>query len=99
MTSIRELARKHDVPVTVTGFGTAFALHFTSRPSLTHYRDTFEDDGALLRKFLLCALRRNVQMVADGRMYVSAAHTDEDIAETVRNLDAAFGDFRRADLS
>ncbi len=92
MASIRELGRKHGAPLTVTGFGTAFALHFTTRPSLTHYRDTFADDGALLRKFLLCALRRNVQMVPDGRMYVSAAHTDDDIAETVRNLDAAFED-------
>jgi glutamate-1-semialdehyde 2,1-aminomutase len=92
MVAIRELARKHDISLTVAGFGAAFALHFTERRNLIHYRDTLDDDNALLRRFLLCALRRHVQMVPDGRMYVSAVHTDADIAETIVNLDAAFED-------
>ena len=36
--------------VMVTGFGTAFAIHFTSRPTLMDYRDTLEDDTARLRR-------------------------------------------------
>ena len=54
MRGIQAAAYKHDLPLLVTGFGTAFALHFTRRSELRDYRDVLfgghapEPDGELL---------------------------------------------------
>jgi glutamate-1-semialdehyde 2,1-aminomutase len=85
---IQERADAHGVPLRVTGFGTAFALHFTPRQELTHYRDTLDDDEARLQRFMRLALSRGVYMVADGRFYVSAVHREDDIQETLDVVDA-----------
>jgi glutamate-1-semialdehyde 2,1-aminomutase len=90
MDGIREIAQRKDVPVTVSGFGAAFAIHFRQAGELSEYRDTFADDAARLRTFVYRALEQGVHMVPDGRMYVSAAHTQRDIDETLERLDAAF---------
>lgn len=84
---IRRIAR---VPLLVSGFGAAFAIHFTEKTKLTDYRDTLSDDSGLLRRFLHRALEEGLHIVPDGRMYVSAAHTVQDIDETLRRLEAVF---------
>ena len=43
------------------------------------------------KRFLLAALEEGVILVPDGRAYVSAAHTERDVAETLEKLDRAFG--------
>ena len=43
---LRELARKHRIPLQVTGFGAAFFLHFNSNEDILDYRDTLTDDFA-----------------------------------------------------
>lgn len=88
MHGIRDAAHKHGVPLQVTGFGAAFALHFTERSELRDYRDTLADDRKKLAAFLLRALEKGVYALPDGRMYVSAAHTKEDVARTLEALDA-----------
>jgi glutamate-1-semialdehyde 2,1-aminomutase len=90
MEGIREIVKRHGAAVTVTGFGTAFALHFTSRQTLTHYRDTFEDDAERLRKFLFRALQEGLYIVPDGRFYTSAVHTERELGETLSALDRVF---------
>ena len=90
MKAIQGLADRHGVPLRVTGVGTAFYLHFTQRESLDHYRDTLEDDRAMLSRFLQLALEERVVLVPDGRVYVSTAHTKDDFDETVERLGRAF---------
>ena len=90
MEGLRKLAGEQRVPVVITGFGAAFALHFTRRSELQHYRDTLEDDRALLARFLLGALEEGIYLLPDGRMYVSAAHSEQDVAETLDALGRAF---------
>jgi len=87
--SIPRMAR---IPVLVSGFGAAFAIHFTNRTELRDYRATLADDTALLNRFLHRALERGLHIVPDGRMYVSAAHTDRDIDETLARLEVVFSD-------
>ena len=94
MDGIREMARRKNVPVSVTGFGASFAIHFTHKSELSDYRDTLEDDSALLNKFLFAAVRNGLHIVPDGRMYVSAAHTARDIEETLDRLEKAFEELR-----
>ena len=90
MEGLRKLAGEQRIPVVITGFGAAFALHFTRRSELRHYRDTLEDDRALLAHFLLGALEEGIYLLPDGRMYVSAAHSEQDVAETLDALGRAF---------
>ena len=82
-------ARRRGVALTVTGFGTAMSLHFTTRTEFTNYRDTLDDDRAMLRRVLERGLEEGLHLVPDGRLYVSAAHTDKDIAETLEAFERA----------
>jgi glutamate-1-semialdehyde aminotransferase len=88
--AFNELARKHNVACIATGFGAAFAIHFTSRTTLTDYRDTLDDDPAQLRRFLVALLEEGVLSVPDGRFYTSAAHQPADIDQTIAAVDRAF---------
>ena len=90
MEGIRSAAQKHSIPIVVNGFGTAFALHFTSRIALRDYRDTMEDDRDLLLRFLLRALEEGIYVLPDGRHYLSVVHTEDDIAETLRAFERVF---------
>jgi glutamate-1-semialdehyde 2,1-aminomutase len=86
MEGIRKIAAERGLPVLVTGFGAAFAVHFTARQNLLDYRDTLADDKEALRAFLRRALENGVHIVPDGRFYTSAVHTDADIDATLTAL-------------
>ncbi|MCX6638061.1 MAG: aspartate aminotransferase family protein [Acidobacteria bacterium] len=90
MEGIREAARRRGLPVLVTGFGTAFAVHFTRKPELVEYRDTFADDTDMLRRLVVALLEEGVYILPDGRLYVSVVHSEEDAKETVAAFDRAF---------
>jgi glutamate-1-semialdehyde 2,1-aminomutase len=90
MADIQSAAYKHGLPVLVTGFGTAFALHFTTAGQLTNYRDSLVDNREMLQRFLLETLREGISILPDGRMYVSIVHTEQDATETVTAIDRVF---------
>ena len=94
MSGVGDMARRNGIPLVVSGFGAAFALHFTDRTELVDYRDTLADDSERLRRFLYRALEEGLHIVPDGRMYVSAAHTPRDIDETLTRLEAVFADLK-----
>ncbi len=96
MEGIRKAAARHGVKATVCGFGAAFAIHFTEKTELQDYRDTLADDRALLKRFLLLALEHGLHVVPDGRWYVSAAHAERDIDETLAAIDGAFSELARS---
>jgi glutamate-1-semialdehyde 2,1-aminomutase len=90
MTGISVAARAKGVGLTVTGFGAAMSLHFTRRTELRDYRDTLDDDREMLQRVLRRAMEEGLHLVPDGRLYVSAAHTDQDIEDTVRAFERVF---------
>jgi glutamate-1-semialdehyde 2,1-aminomutase len=94
MDGVREITRRNGIPALVSGFGTAFAIHFTNRTELRDYRDTLAGNTGLLRTFLYRALQEGVHIVPDGRMYVSCAHTSRDIDETLTRLETVFADLK-----
>ncbi|MDX2150063.1 MAG: aspartate aminotransferase family protein [Bryobacteraceae bacterium] len=69
--------------VTVTGFGAAFSLHFPGVPEYRTYRDFLKDDKSRLHRFLRAMLDEGIYLLPDGRFYLSAAHTEADIARTL----------------
>jgi glutamate-1-semialdehyde 2,1-aminomutase len=91
---IQALGRQHGLPLIVAGFGAAFALHFTARPTLRDYRDTLDDDLDLLGRFLRGALEEGLHLLPDGRLYVSAVHTEADVEETLASVNRVLGALR-----
>ncbi|MBI4906176.1 MAG: aspartate aminotransferase family protein [Acidobacteria bacterium] len=80
---IAAAARELEIPLRITGFGAAFSLHFTPLESLRNYRDTLADDKDRLNRFLCAALDEGLYLLPDGRIYVSAVHTEQDVDATV----------------
>ena len=87
---LEQLARRHNIPLQVTGFGAALCLHFTTRSALQEYRDILVDDRERLRRFLSLAMEEGVITVPDGRLYLSIVHTDQDVEETLAAFARAF---------
>ena len=87
---IRLCARSFGIDVTITGFGAAFAVHFTRRRRLVEYRDTLHDKRRTLAAFLRIALDEGLYLLPDGRFYVSAAHSDRDVDDAIAALGRAF---------
>ena len=99
MDGIIRSADRHGIDVVLTGFGAAFAIHFTDDPEIWDYRDTFRDDRTRLERFLRLALDEGLYLLPDGRFYVSAAHTAKDIGESVEAIDRVMGQMAAADTS
>ena len=86
---IAEAARRRGADVKIRGFGAAFALHFNNPTAIRDYRDTLSGDAARLSGFLARALEEGLHLLPDGRLYVSAAHTEQDVEETVAAVERA----------
>ncbi|MBI4873911.1 MAG: aspartate aminotransferase family protein [Acidobacteria bacterium] len=93
MEGLRAAAARHGLPVLVSGFGAAFAVHFTPRTELAEYRDTLSDDPEMLHRLVIALLEEGVCILPDGRMYVSVVHSADDAAETLAAFDRAFTSF------
>jgi glutamate-1-semialdehyde 2,1-aminomutase len=91
MEGIRKIAADRGLKLLVSGFGAAFAVHFTNRTELREYRDVLDDDAAALKKFLHAAMSEGVHLLPDGRFYLSAAHGEKDVDETLAALGRALG--------
>lgn len=87
MEGIRQAGRRYELPLLVNGFGAAFAVHFSPLPQLRNYRDTLSDNGPLLAKFLMESCKEGINILPDGRFYVSTVHSEEDIDETLAAID------------
>ena len=87
---ICEVAAKGGLQIAITGFGAAFSLHFGSPGPHRTYRDTLADDKEMLQRFLRLALDEGLYLLPDGRFYVSTAHTEPDIADTVAAIERTF---------
>lgn len=90
MDGIRRSAAQRGLDVLVTGFGAAFGIHFRRDAELWDYRDTFSDDRERLSDFLRRALHEGLYLLPDGRFYVSAAHSTEDIDASIAAIDRVF---------
>jgi glutamate-1-semialdehyde 2,1-aminomutase len=89
MEGIRDIAKRRGVPMTVCGFGAAFAAHFTEKAELRDYRDTLEDDREKLAQFAKALLSEGVYVLPDGRFYTSTVHTEREAGETLQAVDRA----------
>ena len=74
--------KKTGLPVTISGDGAVFQVSFMDEPA-QNYRETLRAQSGLYGDFALALLDNGVLVLPDGRWYVSAVHTDEDIDRTL----------------
>jgi glutamate-1-semialdehyde 2,1-aminomutase len=84
---LADLVRRSGLPAQVIGEATVFDVVFTDQPVID-YRAMLTADGALLKAFNAECLRGGV-LKGHQKLYVSLAHTDEDVARTLEVFAAA----------
>jgi glutamate-1-semialdehyde 2,1-aminomutase len=82
---LRDLFERENVQALVTGYGTMFQLHFTPLKELRNYRDTVHSSEEVHMEFTNRMLVRGIfiRPVHMGTIYVSTAHTEGDIEDTL----------------
>ena len=79
--------RKHGLAAQVSGEPPVFDIFFTDRP-IVDYRATLTADRERIKRFNQELLRRGA-VKAVNKIYVSLAHTDQDVDDTLEIFDQA----------
>lgn len=87
--TIEQAAAARGKTLVTTGVGTVFSVHFGLTTPPLNYRDTLKADMAAYGRFRAALLENGVQVLPDGRWYVSAVHGDTELALAQRALDKA----------
>jgi glutamate-1-semialdehyde 2,1-aminomutase len=87
MAAMRESFAKAGIPAQVSGVPAMFDIVFVDRP-VRNYRDTFANDAVLTKRFNALLRERGI-FKSDGKTYVSHAHDEADVAQTVEAIQEA----------
>ena len=79
---LSNLFQKYDFPMKTEGFGTCFVL-VSPVVELRNYRDFLKLDFNVIHRFHAEMMSRGVLYMQRGNMMTSAAHTEEDVAQTL----------------
>ena len=92
MEGLKERARKTGVALTVQSVGGMFGIFFTHEPRVTSFAQVMACDVERFKKFFHGMLERGVYLAPSAfeAGFVSAAHSDADIAETLDHAEAVF---------
>ncbi len=90
MDGLRELGERHSLPLHVQGVPTAFHLSFTELDAIRDYRDFAQQcDQERYSHFVVAMLEAGVRLIGRGIWYLSAAHTEEHVEQTLQAADQA----------
>jgi glutamate-1-semialdehyde 2,1-aminomutase len=90
---IVDAARRHAVPLTAGHAGSLWGVYFTAGP-VRDFAQAKRSDTALFARWHRAALARGIFLAPSAfeAGFVSSAHTDADITETITHLDAALAE-------
>ncbi len=83
---------KVGIEAVLSGDGPVFQVSFMERAA-QNYRDTLASQARLYSDFAIAMLNRGVLVLPDGRWYVSAVHSDEDIDRTLEAVQSVCLDY------
>lgn len=90
MDGIREIGQRLGLPLHVQGLPTAFHVSFTELPAIRDYRDFAQAcDKEQYSRFCVAMLERGVRLIERGVWYLSAAHHEAQIAQTLHAVKEA----------
>ncbi len=80
--------RDAGIPAVIKGEAVMFDALFTTRASVDNYRETLDADAGLAKRFTALARERGV-LKSEGKMYISVAHDERDVRDTLAAFDDA----------
>lgn len=80
---LKQAAAENGHTVLISGPGQMTHMAFTKCQKLINYRDCLQTDGSKYSMFAKGMLDRGVRVIGRGIWYISAAHTQADIDETI----------------
>lgn len=80
---IERIGRDAGVPVRVLGDGPVLQLFFTHQREILNHRDTLKANKQKAVRFGYELIRRGVYCTPGGKLYLSLAHSDEDLGRTL----------------
>ena len=80
------------MPALVSQVGPVVQLSFTKRKAFFDYRDTLDRDVEMFRRFQRALAERGVRATSRGTFYISTAHGEADIEETLDRAEAALAE-------
>ncbi len=83
MEGIRAAARDAGTALLVDGPGPVFNIYLTDQAEVTNYRDYAACDQAGMADLQAALMDRGVNMVGRGLWFISTAHTEEDVDQTI----------------
>lgn len=88
---LKERARATRIPLTAQSVGAMFGVFFTDRPAVTRFADVMACDVERFKGFFHAMLDTGVYLAPSAfeAGFVSAAHTEADIAETLERSESA----------
>ncbi len=87
---LRQIAGRHGVPLLVDGPGPVFQTYITDQPRVRDYRDFVACDRLAMARLHELLYAGGVNIVPRGLWFLSTAHTEAQIAETLDVAEAAF---------
>ena len=91
--ALQRLMDEADIPAKVIGIGPVFDVFFTDS-DVTDFRSSERADSGLLARFTSLLSREGVFRGAE-KFYVSTAHTEADVAQTISAFEAAIAQLPR----
>jgi len=90
MTGLRDIGQRLGLPLHVQGLPTAFHLSFTKLSAIRDYRDFAQHcDKERYSRFCVAMLARGVRLIERGMWYISTAHNEAHLAQTLRAAEEA----------
>jgi glutamate-1-semialdehyde 2,1-aminomutase len=92
-TGVQDLFRRYNVSAYIQGLGARFGIFFGVKEEVKHYRQVTQLDTALAEKFYRGCVEQGIYlhnygtMVRGGHHGFSAAHTMEDIEQTIAGIE------------
>lgn len=93
---ILKAAEKHGVTITINRVVGAFTVYFTDE-KVENYKQAEASDGELFGKFFKLMLEQGINLAPSKyeAWFLTTAHTEEDIAETIKAVDHAFSQLKK----
>jgi glutamate-1-semialdehyde 2,1-aminomutase len=92
MAGLRAAGTRAGVPVLLQGPGPVFHMWITDRAAIEDPRTAKTEGAEAYARFAEAMMRRGVRPVPGGRWYLTTAHTDEQVAQTIAAAEEALAE-------
>lgn len=92
---IAAAAKEHQIPVTINRLKGALTLYFTNE-KVVNYEQAEATDGKMFARFFKLLLQKGINIAPSKyeAWFITTAHTEEDIRETIHAVEAVFAQLK-----